>query len=109
MSQEQRMGERHRLKEPCTIRYTDYDGETLTHDVNVLDLSSSALALRIPRDDEVTHNYSELINGPALLKHPHWAEDPEMAVWRRGFLSIARRLNSEYWKWVFFFDRKYPV
>lgn len=109
MSQNQRMGARHELNEPCTIRFNDYEGESQTHDVDVLDLSSNALALRIPREDDVTRHYSELINGPALLKHPHWSEDPELSDWRRGFLSIARRINSDYWKWVFFFDRKYPV
>lgn len=103
------MGQRILLNKPCEVRYTDSEEVSCQHELEVINLSSNALALRIPRDHEITHDYHELINGPALLQHEVWASNPELENWRRGFLSTARRINSRCWKWVLFFDRKYPL
>jgi len=109
MARDQRMGERVLLGEPCEIRYTDRQDTPHNHQLDVINLSSNAIALRIPRDHDITRDYSAIINGPVLMEHKVWKSDPDLDNWRRGFLSIARRINSQFWKWVFFFDRKYPL
>ncbi len=109
MSKDQRMGDRILLNKPCEVRYTTFEEESLYHDLDVINLSSNAIALRIPRDHKITKNYHVLINGPARLQHEIWAANPDLENWRRGFLSVARRINSRFWKWVLFFDRKYPL
>jgi len=109
MVKDRRTGERILLNEPCEVRYTVLSEKSRHHELDVMNLSSNAIALKIPRDHEITRDYHELINGPALLHHEAWASNPELDNWRRGFLSLARYINSRSWKWVLFFDRKYPL
>lgn len=109
MGRDDRMGHRLNLTEPCEMQYLTRDETKRKFEIDVLNLSSNAIATRIPRDHDITDDYGDLINGPAFIWHSHWADVPNTPNWRRGFLSIARRVNSEYWKWVFFFDRKYTM
>lgn len=107
MGRDDRMGRRINLNEPCEIQYVTRDEIRQDFEIDAMNLSPNALATRVERDHSIVDDFRDLINGPAFIWHPIWADDPEAENWRRGFLSIARRFDSTYWKWVFFFDRKY--
>lgn len=109
MGSDERMGVRIQPAEPCEMQFQTREDEKRDYEIDVLNISSNALATRIPKKHDIVDDYGDLISRPVNIRHPIWAEEAEMTNWRRGFLSIARRLNSDYWKWVFFFDRKYAL
>ncbi|MFB6226943.1 MAG: hypothetical protein ABEH89_01300 [bacterium] len=108
MGKEERMGRRTGLKELCEIQFNTRDGDRRQHKVQSLNLSSNAIALKVGLDNDIIDDYGDLISGVAFLNHPVWSDDPEQKNWRRGFLSLAQRMNSTHWKWVFFFNRNFP-
>lgn len=109
MGRDQRMGVRFEPKEPCEIQFRTRDEEKRDYEIEVLNLSSNAIATKISRNHAIVDDYGDVISRPVHIRHRLWVNDPDLENARRGFLSIARRLNSDYWKWVFFFDRKYPL
>lgn len=109
MGRDDRMGQRMDLQDACEMQFLTRTDDRRKYKIDVLNLSANALAAKIPKNHDIVDDYGDVINGAVFLWHSIWAEDRKVENWRRGFLSIAQRINSSHWKWVFFFDRKYPL